>query len=225
MLKNGIEVRKRNSINYIYRDNRPLAKKPWLGGMFSRLYDSIMKNSIFPKKFEASLDVHNRFLERELGNVHDKRILELATGSGNLSDFLPDDNDYIGTDISGGLLKVADGKFRRRKFDRFELFASPAEDIPVRDGYADICICNLSLNFFGDLEQVIMEIRRTVKSGGVFICTVPVPERNKRKSIIRGTLRSESDIQEMFENAGFEFSPYDIINGALLYFRAIRTQK
>ena len=222
MLKSGMEIKKRNSINYVYRDNKQLVNKQWLGGMFSCFYDSIMKNSVFPKKFEASLEVHNHFLEIEFKDTHNKCIIELATGSGNVSNFLPSDNKYVGTDISVGLLKIANRKFKKRNIIDFELFASPAEDVPVQDGFADICICNLSLNFFVNIDLVIKEIRRSLKENGVFICTVPVPERNRKQSIIRGALHSEGKLKQMFENAGFAFYQYDIKNGALFYFKAIK---
>jgi ubiquinone/menaquinone biosynthesis C-methylase UbiE len=222
MLKSGLVAEKRGPIHYVYRDNKPLAKKPWLGGLFSGFYDSIMKNSVFPKKFAASFETHNGFLERELKDAHDRRVLELATGSGNLSCFLPPDNTYVGTDISAGLLKIASKKFSKSRFTDFTLFVSPAEDIPVDDGFADMCICNLSLNFFGDLETVIRETKRALTNDGVFICSVPVPERNRRGSTIRGTLRPENELRDIYEKNGFEFRPYEIDNGAVLYFKALK---
>lgn len=220
MLKTDITTEKRKSVYFVYHKNRQVVSKAWLGGMFAGFYDSIMKNSIFPKKFNASLDSHNRFLEAELQNIHKKHILELATGSGNISNYLPNDNQYVGTDISAGLLRIAGKKFKNKNFDSYELFVSPAEDIPVQDGFADICICNLSLNFFSDLGCVIEEIKRTLKHKGYFICTVPIPERNHKKNTIRGKLHSENELKQMFENAGFEYSAYRIENGALLYFKA-----
>jgi len=181
-----------------------------------------MEKSVFPKKFASSLEEHNKFMINELKEIHNKSVLELGTGSGNLSQLFPNDNEYVGVDISEGLLKIAYKKFRNADFKNFELFLCRAEDLPFQDKYFDVCLCNLSLNFFSDIEKVVKEINRTLKDGGFFICSVPVPERNKKKSIIRGTLYSENELKTILENNGFNYSSYNFVNGALLYFKAIK---
>jgi len=222
MLKEGIEVRIEKGINYIYSNGERIKYTHWLGDLFSFLYDSIMKKSVFPKKFEASIGIHNNFLKDELKDFHNKNIIELATGSGNLSDFLPPDNNYSGIDISNGLLKIAYRKFFEKGFNDFKLFLCSANDLPFQDNYFDVCICNLSLNFFNDIKKIIEEIKRVLKNNGLFICSVPVPERNKKKSVIRGNLYSEKELKGIFENKDFIFYSYDSRNGALLYFKAIK---
>ena len=52
MLKDEIKVIRKKGLYYIVKNGDRLLKfKPWLGDIFSFLYDFIMKNSIFPKKF------------------------------------------------------------------------------------------------------------------------------------------------------------------------------
>jgi len=51
---------------------------------------------------------------------------------------------------------------------------------------------------------------------------VPVPERNKTRSLIRGNLYTETRLKNMFEQAGFGFFPCDFENGVLLYFKAVK---
>jgi hypothetical protein len=59
MLKDGLKVIKKQSLHYIVDDGGNLLKfKPWLGDAFSFLYDFIMKNSIFPKKFGGDMLRH-----------------------------------------------------------------------------------------------------------------------------------------------------------------------
>lgn len=58
--------------------------------------------------------------------------------------------------------------------------------------------------------------------GGRFICCVPVPERNKLQSIIRGVLYSEAEYETMCREHGFKFESIPCENGALLYFRAVK---
>ena len=58
---------------------------------------------------------------------------------------------------------------------------------------------------------------------GEFINCVPVPERNKQKSTIRGRLLSEVRLQKLCQETGFTYEPIEADNGALLYFWAIKS--
>jgi SAM-dependent methyltransferase len=221
MIKKGIETVKRKGMTYLHKDGKQLKYKPWLGDQFSFLYNFIMRKSVFPKKFEASIEKHYQFLKDQLNEVHDKDVLELAAGSGDMAAVLPADNRYAGIDISAGLLRRAYRQFIRAGFADPALFVCSAEELPFQDSLFDVCICNLSLNFFGDLRRVIAEMKRVFKEGGVFMCSIPVPERNKKGSVIHGTLFSEDQLKELFEAESFLFTPYDFQNGALLYFKAV----
>jgi hypothetical protein len=100
MLKSGIQVIKKKDLCYIAESEKSIKRiKPWLRYPFSFLYDFIMKSSIFPKKFGGDMSKHYEILSQELKGVHGKRVLELATGSGSAVNFLPNDNQYTGTDM------------------------------------------------------------------------------------------------------------------------------
>lgn len=225
MIKEGIDVVKKNGFYYIYKNGRKIKYKPWLGDIFSFMYDYIMTKSIFPKKFEASIEKHTGFLIKELSTIHNNSVLEIATGSGNLAGILNNDNSYVGIDISAGLLRIASRRFRNAGFKNPELYLSNAEQLPFSDNLFDISICNLSLNFFDDLDSIIKELKRVLKKQGIFICSVPIPERNKKQSVIRGKLYSEHELKELFSKHKFRFDPYDFENGTLLYFKAIFMDK
>lgn len=222
MLKTGIRVIKKKGLYYITEnENSVKLFKPWLGDSFSFLYDFIMKSSIFPKKFGADMSNHYEILSQELKDIHGKRVLELATGSGSAVNFLENDNQYTGTDISTGLLRSAVKKFKTSGFNEANFYVSSADDLPFDDQLFDICLCILSLNFFNNVKKVFQEIRRVLVPGGIFVCTVPVPERNSLQSTIRGTLYSEDDLGKICQEHGFEFESMPAKNGTLLYFKAI----
>lgn len=183
-----------------------------------------MKNAIFPKKFGGDINKHYEILSQELVSTHGKRVLELATGSGSAVNFLPNDNEYTGTDISPGLLKKAVKNFGIAVFKEAEFYITSAEDLPFENNTFSICLCILSLNFFNDVEKVFQEINRVMLPSGVLICCVPVPERNKLQSTIRGILKSEDDLTEICKDHDFGFESLPSQNGALLYFRAILQQ-
>ena len=201
---------------------KPKKQKPWLGDMFSFLYDRIMEKSVFPKKFNASIDKHYGILKNEFENIRNARVIEFATGSGDAVKYLHNDNLYGGVDISPGLLRMARKRFDSHHFPGSELFVADVCDTPFKDNYADFAFCNLSLNFFEDIECFISEIHRIIKPGGIFFCSAPVQERKRTRAVIHGKLYMIEELKERFEKQGFRFEalPYD--NGALLYFRAHR---
>jgi len=220
MIKDGIICKDINGVVHLHKHGKKIKYKPWLSDLFSVFYDSIMKKSVFPNKLQASMDNHLKFLKEKLNNVHNSCILELGTGSGNLSDIVSCDNKYVGLDISEGLLKIASKRFKKEGFNKPEFYIGSADDLPFQDNIFDICLCNLSLNFFKDTDIVIKEIKRVLKNKGVFICSVPIPERNKNDSIIRGNLYKQNELQDIFIRNGFIFTLYNFINGAILYFKA-----
>jgi SAM-dependent methyltransferase len=222
MLKNGVKVINKKGLYYLVEDGDKLLKfKPWLGEAFSFLYDFIMKSSIFPKKFGGDINQHYEILSEELKGVHENRVLELASGSGSASNFLPNDNHYAGTDISPGLLKKALKNFNNAGFKKANFYVASANDLPFADNFFDIVICILSLNFFGDINKVFQEIKRVAAPSAIFICCVPVPERKKIQSTIRGTLYSEEALERMCTQNDLVYEAIPAENGSLLYFRAI----
>jgi SAM-dependent methyltransferase len=221
-LKPGIEVINKRGIYYVVEDGGRLLKfKPWLGDAFSFLYDFIMRNSIFPKKFGGDINQHFAILTEELKGVHKKRVLELAAGSGSAVNFLPNDNQYTGSDISTGLLKRAVKNFRNAGFKNTEFYVSSAEEVPFGDNRFEVILCILSLNFFRNIKEVLQEIKRVASPEALFICSVPVPERNRLKSTIRGTLYSKEELEKLCQEYGFSFESLPAKNGSLLYFRAV----
>jgi len=219
-------ITKKQKINYLKDENEKTIKfKPWLGDIFSFLYDRIMEKSIFPKLFNGNICKHFEALNMEFENLHNLKIIEIATGSGTISEFLPNDNKYVGIDISKGLLKKAYSRFKKNRFEKFELYNTSAEQLPFDENTFDFAICNLSLNFFNDIDQFLLELRRILKIHSTFFCSVPVPERKPEKSKIRGTLYSEKELNEIFKKYDFDFESKPYENGAVLYFTAILKEK
>ena len=158
-IKPSITVVDKNGIYHIVdHEGRIKTYKPWLGDILSFLYDGIMKKSVFPKKFNASIDRHYEILNREFRDINHKTIIELACGSGSAVNFLNRDNDYTGVDISPGLLRIANRKFARSGFVNHEFYVADACDLPFQDHHFDIGICNLSMNFFPDTKRFVSEL-------------------------------------------------------------------
>ncbi len=127
---------KKQGINYLRDENGKIKKyKPWLGDLFSFLYNRIMEKSVFPKLFKGSIEKHFEILKSELKHIHNASVLEIGTGSGILAEILPNDNQYVGIDISKGLLKKAKLRFRKNGFKNFALFNTSADELPFEERF------------------------------------------------------------------------------------------
>ena len=111
--------------------------------------------------------------------------------------------------------------FRAAGFKEAEFYVASADDLPFDNDMFSICLCILSLNFFNDVEKAVQEIKRVLIPDALFICSVPVPERNRLQSTIRGALYSEEELERICQEQGFGLESFPSENGALLYFRAI----
>ena len=198
-IKESIKVIKKNDIFFLLDQNGRVRKfKPWLGDMFSFLYDRIMVKSVFPKKFKGSIERHFEILKAEYQKITGSNVLEIATGSGFTASLLNPDNFYAGIDISRGLLLRAVKRFKQNNFRDTHFFVADANDIPFINDFFDVVICDLSLNFLGEIEVFIQELKRVMKKEAVFYCSVPLPERKNPKVQIHGSLYSENELKTFF---------------------------
>jgi len=220
IVKDDIQLQKDSTINYIVKNGQKTKYEPWLEEVLTFTYDWIMKNKVFPGRLSADFIKHDEINRDLLGELKNKRILELGTGSGRMSKVLDRSNYYVGVDISRGLLKKASKRFSKGRFSEYDLFLASAIDLPFKEDVFDFGICNLSFNFFPDIGQVISEIRRTLSPNGKFFCSVPVPERKRKEATIHGTLLSEEELKTLFFESGFRFNSLPYLNGAILYFIA-----
>lgn len=207
-----------------YRQVNGMIKKypAWIGDSFAIFYDRMMEKRVFPKMFGSDMEKHYAILRKSYASIRSAHVLELGTGSGDVSAILHNKNTYDGVDISAKLLRRAKKRFVKAGFKEARLYAMDVTQLPFEDGSFDYALCNLSLNFFDDLKVVIAELGRVLKTKGTFICSVPIPERNRRDSMIRGRLYTEQELKRMFVNNGFTFNTMPEDNGTLLYFEATK---
>jgi 2-polyprenyl-3-methyl-5-hydroxy-6-metoxy-1,4-benzoquinol methylase len=133
------------------------------------------------------------FMFSRLGDLHDKRILEVGCGSGTLSTYLAlRGARAVGVDVSGGMLQLA----RRRAdlngvADRVELFESAVEDLAEPDASFDAVLANQVLHHL-DLPRAMPNIARLVGDRGVAMFAEPVlfvPEVVRRARYSKGVTR------------------------------------
>lgn len=95
-------------------------------------------------------------------------VLDVACGDGYLLWLVASSRQrpatLMGVDISQGELTAA----RRRLGQSATLIQGRAQALPLPEGSADFVLCHMALMLMDDLDSVITEVRRVLRSGGVF---------------------------------------------------------
>lgn len=105
----------------------------------------------------------------QLKEVRPKKILDLATGTGDFALALlklnPD--QIIGMDISSGMLEVGKKKMIDKKVDHIiSMQLGDSEDMPFEDGYFDGLTVGFGVRNYENLEKGLSEMLRVLRPGG-----------------------------------------------------------
>ena len=123
-------------------------------------------------------------LLRVLGDVKDKKVLDLACGQGIFSRILKNEKaDVAGVDIAKELIEIAEKKNREQHIS-IHYFVAKSDDIfMIKDKSQDITVCILALQNIEKLQETIKEVSRVLNKGGRFLFVLNHPcFRNPRAS-------------------------------------------
>jgi len=101
-----------------------------------------------------------------------KRILDIATGTGDLAIMLAKINSekVIGLDISEGMLAVGKKKIDQLGLnEKVEMILGDSEELSFEDGSFDAITVGFGVRNFENLEQGLSEIYRVLKPNGTFV--------------------------------------------------------
>ncbi|GAA4277214.1 bifunctional demethylmenaquinone methyltransferase/2-methoxy-6-polyprenyl-1,4-benzoquinol methylase UbiE [Aquimarina mytili] len=107
-----------------------------------------------------------------VGKTNPKRILDVATGTGDLAINLSKTgaSEIIGLDISAGMLEVGKNKVEAKKLAPIiRMVQGDSENLPYDDNYFDAITVAFGVRNFENLEKGLSEIFRVLKPGGIFI--------------------------------------------------------
>ena len=114
--------------------------------------------------------IWRRRVVRKVRKMKPQRIMDLATGTGDLAIKLAKripQARVMGVDLSENMLEVAAEKVRRQGLDdRIALYQGDAEQLDVADNLLDVVTVAFGVRNFGNIEQGLSEIMRTLRSGG-----------------------------------------------------------
>jgi SAM-dependent methyltransferase len=134
-------------------------------------------SAIFPSLDEEFLGISARFRGR---------VLNAGSGSRDISHLV--DGELVNQDINEGLPNVD--------------LVSPLHEIPTPDHHFDVAICNAVLEHVSNPHEVLEELYRVLRPGGLLVLTVPFmqPEHLDPTDYQRYT---KDGLQEIVRRHGF----------------------
>lgn len=108
----------------------------------------------------------------KLREIQPKRILDLATGTGDFAIALLKLNptQIIGMDISSGMLDVGKNKMKAKNVSHIiDMQLGDSENMPFEDGYFDAVTVGFGVRNYENLEKGLIEMLRVTRSGGKIV--------------------------------------------------------
>lgn len=106
---------------------------------------------------------------KELKDLNPKRILDIATGTGDfaIANMKLNPEEIIGIDISNGMLEVGRQKIRKKKLDHIiTMTQADSESLPFDSDYFDGLTVGFGVRNFENLDKGLAEMLRVLRPGG-----------------------------------------------------------
>lgn len=149
-------------------------------------------------------------LARDLGRAG--TVVDLGTGTGVLlSRLSPRARHVIGVDASSEMLDVARRNVEADGLANVELRLGTLEHLPLADHQADAMVANMVLHHVANPAEVLREVRRGLKPGGLFLLAdlAPHAEESYREELGALWLGFERrEIEGWLEEADLELTDF-----------------
>ena len=141
--------------------------------MFDRI---VPRYDLMNRLMTAGMDRRWRSLAATLAKPRGRRVLDVATGTGDLAATLLDDGAaaVVGADFALNMLRAA----RPKLPTTVPLVLGDAQRLPFQDGCFDAVTNAFLLRNLSDLDLGLREMRRVLRPGGTLVCleiTRPTP--------------------------------------------------
>jgi ubiquinone/menaquinone biosynthesis C-methylase UbiE len=121
---------------------------------------------VWGKEYFETSHRHEKFRDRwqaATGSWDDKVVVDIGCGPGNVFATVGGKpKALIGIDISPGALKMAEEV-------GYTPLLADAQNLPLKDGFADLVVANATVHHCDDMERVLAEAARLVKPGGLLV--------------------------------------------------------
>lgn len=159
------------------------------------------------RREKSTLPWHVRKIAGQLGSLRERRVLDVACGSGEwLSELASRGASVSGVDISSRAIEVG-----AARLPQADLKIGVAEALPFDNAQFDLVTCLGSLEHFLDQPGALGEMRRVAKPNAQFLILVPNADfltrriglyRGTNQVAIRETVRPIKEWLDLFDDAG-----------------------
>lgn len=137
----------------------------------AEMFNNISKRYDFLNHFlSLGIDkIWRRKAVNELREINPKRILDIATGTGDfaLATLKISPEEVVGIDISEGMLEVGKDKMKKKKVDHIvTMQLGDSENLPFEDNYFDALTVGFGVRNFENLEKGLSEMLRVIRPEG-----------------------------------------------------------
>lgn len=144
----------------------------------------------YDQHVRAQKQAETELLERiQLLNIQPKTILDIGTGTGELSRALKQlfpKADVFGIDLSPGMVEEA--KSRNGWFKKISYQVADASALPFEEDAFDLVVSNFMLHWCNDIDAVFSEVNRVLKDDACMFMTCMGPDTLKEFRDIWGEL-------------------------------------
>lgn len=147
-----------------------------------------------------------------LGDVQDKKILDLGCGNGYFSRMLAREGaNMTGVDISSDLIEIAIKKTKEQKLN-INYIVSDASDIKaIESNKFDIIVSNMAFMDIENIDHTIKECSRLVKDNGILLFSIVNPlfgiferQKDEQDHYLKLT-KYKTETTIINENRGYNF--------------------
>ncbi len=148
------------------------SKEERVHSVFEKIYGNYDKmNSVI------SFQQHFRWRKDTMKKMNVQKgakALDVCCGTADwsiaLAEAVGNNGEVIGLDFSKNMLKIGEEKIKERKLEQVKLVHGNAMDLPFPDHSFDYVTIGFGLRNVPDYMQVLREMRRVVKPGGIVVC-------------------------------------------------------
>jgi methionine biosynthesis protein MetW len=133
----------------------------------SDFQENIYDTEVPQKKVELK-DLRVRELVKKLIGNNRFKVLDIGCGDGSLLEPFCDSQECYGVDVSEVQLKKAQKKGIRTYRTDLE-----GERLLFADDFFDLVVCSETIEHLLDADNLLQEVHRTLRFGGIFILTFP----------------------------------------------------
>lgn len=184
-----------------------------------KLYNSAEGYDLYASLYDESLLRLNSFekgsLEKLLGNLKGKRVLDIGCGTGRIIQMLREKGaEIVALDISEEMVNTV-----RRKFPDLECVVGDSDELPFKDESFDLVLGLFWIVHLGNLRASFDEVYRVLKKGGRFILS----NINQRKAPKLNTKSGEKIVIESYYHIpkkvveALEYSYFDVVRDEFVY--------